>query len=243
MRALTFSLLVAAAAAFLVAPARLTAAALDFTAVLPPAPLAGSPRDEADRAIFRQTRALAGSPRWSLARGDANLSMSALLARLQLRRRRLARPRSRAGDGRLAASACAPDIAQAIGPAKARYRRKRPYLIDKGPICVPPSQALDSDFDYPSGHATVGWTAGLLLAMAAPGPRRGDPGAGAGLRREPDRLRRAQRQRGRGGALPGRRDRRAPRRRSGPRQGSRRRPRRTRASRNEARNERPALRG
>lgn len=154
------------AVAFAGAPAAL-AAPLDFALVLPPAPAAGSPRDAADRAIFKKTRALAGSPRWVMAQGDANLALAALLedfscavgARLDLD----SAPATAALLRRLA-----PDIAQAVAPAKLFYRRRRPYLVDKGPICVPRSDTLDRDFDYPSGHATASWTAGLLLAMAAP---------------------------------------------------------------------------
>ena len=41
-------------------------AAPDTTFVVPPAPQAGSPEAEADRAIFKATRALQGTPRWDM---------------------------------------------------------------------------------------------------------------------------------------------------------------------------------
>ena len=143
------------------------AAPLDFALVLPPAPAAHSPRDVADRAIFRQTRALAGSPRWTMAQSDANLATADLLADFSCAVGApldLDKAPATAGLMRL----LGPDIAAAIGPAKTRYQRRRPYLVDEGPICVPRTDSLDKDFDYPSGHATIGWTIGLLLAMAAP---------------------------------------------------------------------------
>ncbi len=145
----------------------LAAAPLDFARVLPPAPAAGSPRDAADRAIFRQTRALAGSPRWTMAQGDADFSTGAVLADFSCA---VGAPLDLATAPATAdlLRRLAPDIVHAVFPAKAAYGRRRPYLVDKGPLCVKRGPVLDLDYDYPSGHATVGWTAGLLLAMAAP---------------------------------------------------------------------------
>ena len=40
--------------------------------LLGPPPAAGSPRAEADRAIFRATRAMKGTPRWTMAQADFN---------------------------------------------------------------------------------------------------------------------------------------------------------------------------
>jgi acid phosphatase (class A) len=61
-----------------------------------------------------------------------------------------------------------PDILAAVSRPKALYQRKRPYLIDEGEICVARSADLTRNPDYPSGHATWGWTIGLLLAELAP---------------------------------------------------------------------------
>src|SRR5690242_1275989 len=47
-------------------------AAPDTYAILPPSPQPGSPRDDADRAVFRATRAAKDTPRWALAQNDVN---------------------------------------------------------------------------------------------------------------------------------------------------------------------------
>ena len=46
--------------------------------VLPPAPVPGDPRAEADRAEFRSLRKLAGTQRWAMATGDVRLSRADL---------------------------------------------------------------------------------------------------------------------------------------------------------------------
>ena len=46
-----------------------------------------------------------------------------------------------------------------------RSKRKRPFTVDKGKTCV----GVDPEsLDYPSGHATVSWAFGLILAEIAP---------------------------------------------------------------------------
>jgi len=137
----------------------------DTTPVVPPAPQPGSPQAEADRAIFRATRALKGTPRWDMAIGDADerkimegmacpigaqvsFMNSPKLAKLFLR--------------------VAPDLTHAVDKPKAFYSRKRPYLVDEGEICVEKSEKLAASPDYPSGHASWGWAVGLIMADLAP---------------------------------------------------------------------------
>ncbi len=52
-------------------------------------------------------------------------------------------------------------------PAKKANQRQRPFLIDPGATCQS-TEPLSHSFDYPSGHATRGWAAGLVLAELAP---------------------------------------------------------------------------
>ncbi|HEY3694923.1 phosphatase PAP2 family protein, partial [Phenylobacterium sp.] len=61
-----------------------------------------------------------------------------------------------------------PDVGRATNRPKELYKRKRPYLIDEGPICVAKTDDLAASADYPSGHTTWGWTVGLILAELAP---------------------------------------------------------------------------
>src|SRR5262245_56737270 len=51
--------------------------------VMPPPPAANDVRDNADLAVFRGTRSLQGTPRWTLAQADDDLSIAALLRDFQ----------------------------------------------------------------------------------------------------------------------------------------------------------------
>ncbi|MBS0411826.1 MAG: phosphatase PAP2 family protein [Proteobacteria bacterium] len=164
------ALLLAAGAAPAQAPAvqpYLTDRAPDTARILPPAPTSGSPRGVADRAIFKATRALQGSPRWSLAQNDADERAPAMLADFSCatgaRLTETDAPRLVALLHRMRL-----DVVTAVNKPKDLYRRQRPFLIDKGDICVARTPALALSPDYPSGHSTWGWTVGLVLAEAAP---------------------------------------------------------------------------
>jgi acid phosphatase (class A) len=60
------------------------------------------------------------------------------------------------------------DAGAAAQRAKDVYKRTRPYLHNAGNICIERSEGLDSSFDYPSGHGSLGWMAGLVIAQLAP---------------------------------------------------------------------------
>jgi acid phosphatase (class A) len=55
------------------------------------------------------------------------------------------------------------DSSQTAAKIKDRYQRKSPFLLYDGPICLPRTAGLEASFDYPSGHATMGWATGLIL--------------------------------------------------------------------------------
>lgn len=137
----------------------------DTTFVVAPAPQPGSPQAEADRAIFRATRALEGTPRWQMAIADAKerdigkAFACSVGAELGI----LATPKVAKVLLRVA-----PDVSRAVEGPKARYKRKRPFLVDDGPICVTRDKSLEDSPDYPSGHASWGWASGLILAELAP---------------------------------------------------------------------------
>jgi hypothetical protein len=89
--------------------------------------------EEADRTIFRATRALKDTPRWQMAVADLpernilkNLSC-AIGADLNP----LATPKL---TGLLLKMA--PDVSRAVARPKALYSRQRPYLLDEGDICA-----------------------------------------------------------------------------------------------------------
>jgi acid phosphatase (class A) len=143
----------------------LTADDLDTYKVLPPAPVAGTTRYEADRTVFLQTRKLEGTPRWEMAKADDNsfglIKGMACAIGAELTPQNA--PKTYAFFGRVIRDASA-----MTNKPKDIYKRQRPYQIDEGNICIAKSEALGKSPDYPSGHNTWGWTAGLLLAEIAP---------------------------------------------------------------------------
>lgn len=133
-------------------------------ALVGPPPAPGSARAEADRAIFRATRALKGTPRWAMAQADFNeravvanmscaigtkMDLATMPATLKL------------------ILPMAPDIKRGVDAPKAFYARARPYKVDAGETCgVLP--ASEDYFDYPSGHSAWGWAVALVLAEMLP---------------------------------------------------------------------------
>ncbi len=139
----------------------------DFFLIVPPAPVAGDPRDTADRAIFRATRSAQNTPRWMLAQHDADWSVSGLLGAFACALGSAPDSRNAPRLSALVARVTS-DGNAASGGVKDRYRRKRPFLVDDGPICVARDDALVNSYDYPSGHSTLGWVTGLILAELEP---------------------------------------------------------------------------
>jgi acid phosphatase (class A) len=130
--------------------------------ILPPPPARNSAEDAADRRLFRETRALQGSPRWRLATHDVTddrFTTFACAMGMKLDRQSapaLARVFDRMGDVDL------------VGSVKRAYQRRRPYLDQAGPICEPKTAHLAGNGDYPSGHTSNGWSTALVLAELLP---------------------------------------------------------------------------
>ena len=139
----------------------------DTVLVIPQSPAPGSPRDLADREIFKATRSLKGTPRWNLAQSDATLTLPAILTDFScaagVKLDEQDAPALVTVLGKMV-----PDLVSAYSQPKNLYKRQRPYLRDKGDICVADSPALDASWDYPSGHSTFAWTWGLILADLIP---------------------------------------------------------------------------
>lgn len=134
----------------------------DLVKVLPPPPAAGSPQDLADRAAFRETRALRGSPHWQVATADVTdgrYTTFGCAMGMELNERRapaLTRVFDRMGGGGL------------VDAVKRHYAKRRPYLDTDLPICEPKTAHLAGNGDYPSGHTTNGWATALVLAELMP---------------------------------------------------------------------------
>lgn len=144
------------------APYLPAAAVPDGVVILPPPPATGSAAAARDRAVFAATRRLAGTPRWRIATEDvenAPLDRYACAMGMRLDARSapaLAHLLDKVGSGDL------------VGPVKAHYAVKRPYLGSDAPICQPRTADLAANGDYPSGHAANGWLEGLVLAELIP---------------------------------------------------------------------------
>jgi acid phosphatase (class A) len=140
--------------------------ALDILKVLPPAPVPGDTRYETDRQVFKDTRAWQGSARWRMASDDAPLASADLLRDFSCSVD-VELTTANAPKLMLVAQRATRDTGRQMGLAKDHFQRKRPFWIDEGEICRPRSELGDT-YDYPSGHATAGWTWALVLAQAAP---------------------------------------------------------------------------
>jgi acid phosphatase (class A) len=139
---------------------------IDVLSVLPPAPVPGDPRYEADRAIFLKTRHFVGTPRWSMAVNDVQWGTDFMLRDFSCavgveltpaNARKLAALVNRVGI----------DTQRQTNIAKDHYQRLRPFLIDDGEICQAKDDLAHS-YDFPSGHTTGGWTWAMVLADAVP---------------------------------------------------------------------------
>lgn len=140
----------------------------DAAATIPPAPKEGEPRNDLDWKIFRDLRALEGSDRWKLAQSDNSYLPKDLIKDFACS---VGADITAENAPTLASifSRTTIDAGAAAEKAKQLYKRTRPYMHNPGNICIERSDALGRSFDYPSGHASLGWTAGLVMAQLTPG--------------------------------------------------------------------------
>lgn len=143
------------------------AAMPDTTVILPPAPVKGTARYEADRKIFLHTRKLKGSARWAMAQNDNDYSQAALAKDFTCALGVAMNPQDEPHLAQLV-SRMTPDLLKVMRDAKNFNKRQRPFLIDKGDTCIPITPDFAKSYDYPSGHATFSWALGLILAEIAP---------------------------------------------------------------------------
>jgi acid phosphatase (class A) len=140
--------------------------AFDLLAVLPPAPVRGDARYQADRRIFKATRRMIGSPRYGLATTDADYGQPALMKDFSCAVGVALTPEDAPMTKAIVDRAMIDTEGQTVR-AKDFYKRQRPFKIDNGHICQPKSELADS-YDYPSGHTTLGWTWGVVLTDLLP---------------------------------------------------------------------------
>jgi len=136
-------------------------------ATIPPAPKEGDSRNAADWEIFRKTRALEGSDRWALAQADDSYKPADLLKDFSCSVGVTLTPENSPTLTSIL-SRTTIDAGLAAEGAKQVYRRTRPFMHNPGNICIARTEGLEKSFDYPSGHASLGWMAGLVMAQLAP---------------------------------------------------------------------------
>jgi len=121
-----------------------------------------------DEEVARRSIALHGTPRWAQATLDADLrfpgAAGAFSCALGVAITEASTPHLHQLLRRTLR-----DAALSTSTAKAHYKRPRPFLSNKAPICTPADQAaLETDGSYPSGHVVVGWSWALILIEIAP---------------------------------------------------------------------------
>lgn len=136
-------------------------------ATIPPAPKEGEARNAVDWEIFRKTRALEGSDRWKMAQADDSYRPADLLTTFSCSVGVTLTPENSPELMKILGRTTI-DAGMAAEAAKQLYRRTRPFMHNPGNICIARSPGLDASFDYPSGHGSLGWMAGLVVAQLAP---------------------------------------------------------------------------
>jgi acid phosphatase (class A) len=140
----------------------------DSVALLPPPPAPGSPEAAADEAIYRKLDALQGTARWRLAATDANLKFpgaaNVFSCAVGINVTEATTPRLYALLQRTVI-----DAGQSTAKAKQHYKRDRPFEVTGDPTCVPEDEkVLRGNASYPSGHASLGYVWGEVMAELVP---------------------------------------------------------------------------
>jgi acid phosphatase (class A) len=123
---------------------------------------------ERDERVRREMQRFRDTPRWRLAAADADLAFPRAVDHFACALG-IAVSRERTPALYELMQRTVIDAGQSTLAAKELYRRPRPFTLDGAPTCVPDSEnALRGSPSYPSGHASLGWAWGLLLAELAP---------------------------------------------------------------------------
>ncbi|HEX4534286.1 MAG TPA: phosphatase PAP2 family protein [Rhizomicrobium sp.] len=138
----------------------------DVYATIGAYPQDGSPELARDKKAYDQTRKLKDTPRWALAISDVSKKPADIAKDFSC------------AVGTELDSTNAPHLIALIakmqkdasgvsGPAKDKYKRSRPFLDNDAPICEERTAEKPND-SYPSGHTTMIWSVGLMLAHIVP---------------------------------------------------------------------------
>ncbi|HEY0503016.1 MAG TPA: phosphatase PAP2 family protein [Lysobacter sp.] len=140
----------------------------DSLKLLPPPPAEGSAAFKNDQAVSRASQKLRGTPRYELARSDADLAFPHAAGVFACA---LGVPvtQERSPQLYLLLRRVLTDAALATYGAKDHYKRTRPFVHYRETTCLPrDEESLRKDGSYPSGHTSIGWAWALVLTQVAP---------------------------------------------------------------------------
>lgn len=140
----------------------------DSLALLPPPPAAGSAAMQRDEEARSAARTLRGTPRYSLAAGDAVIGFAEIPADFSCAMgfaiTQDSAPKLYALMGKMLI-----DVGLSTYRAKNHYQRTRPFVAHNEATCYPKDEpTLRQDGSYPSGHSAAGWGTALVLAEVNP---------------------------------------------------------------------------
>jgi len=137
-------------------------------ALIPPPPAAGSAAFALDGEVSQKAMALKDTPRWELAADDADLMFPEAAGAFSCA---LGIPVTEKDTPHLymILRRSLSDAGLSTYTAKNHYQRKRPFMVNDGPVCTPEEEEkLRKDGSYPSGHTAIGWAWALILTEIAP---------------------------------------------------------------------------
>lgn len=140
----------------------------DSLVLLPPPPAPGSAAFALDEDVARRSFAARGTPRFAQALSDYEMSFPHAAGTFSCALNAPVTEQDTPQLYRLLRRTLT-DAGLSTLPAKDYYKRQRPFVMNKEPICAPETKAqLEKNGSYPSGHTTVGWTWALILTEISP---------------------------------------------------------------------------
>jgi len=137
-------------------------------ALLPSPPAAGSVAFALDEEYSQKSLGLRDTPAWTLAASDADLMFPHAASTFSCA---LNAPITEGDTPHLymLLRRTLTDAGLSTYAAKDHYRRTRPFILNKLPMCTPEDAAmLEKDGSYPSGHNAIGMAWALILSEISP---------------------------------------------------------------------------
>jgi acid phosphatase (class A) len=137
-------------------------------ALLPPPAAAGSVAFAVDEEYSRRSFALRDTPAWILATSDADLTFPHAAGTFSCA---VDAPITEKDTPHLYVllRRTMSDAGRSTYAAEDHYKRTRPFVLNKEPICTPEGKTwLEKDGSYPSGHNAIGMAWALILTEISP---------------------------------------------------------------------------